>query len=452
MSDNGDGKLELTDGDRVGVIGGGPAGSLFAYFLKDIADRVGIDVHVDIIEAKEFSKTGPGGCNMCGGIVSESLVQTLATEGINLPENVVKRGIESYVLHVDEGQVRIDTPLQEMRIAAVHRGCGPKGMAEGIWHSFDGYLMDLAVEKQANLIKGRVDAMQIGADGRPEVSIKGVGTNTYDLAVVAAGVNGNTLKMFDGLGLSYRAPATRQAYITEYDLGVDVVEGRLGGAMHVFLLDIPGLDFAALIPKAQYVTLCMLGRDVDKAMVAQFLSSPEVRSCFPDDWEPPAGGCHCSPHLNIGGVAKPYADRMVFIGDAGVSRLNKDGMSAAYRTAKAAAITAVFDGISEADFSKRYWSACRDLVWDNRVGRIVFAVTHQIQKRACARRGLLRLVKKEQDKPGASRRMSRVLWDTFTGSASYRNVFKRTLHPLFLSAMSWNVTLGLWPRKPARDS
>jgi hypothetical protein len=39
--------LELNDGARVGVMGGGPAGSLFSYFLLDMAERVGKEIRVD---------------------------------------------------------------------------------------------------------------------------------------------------------------------------------------------------------------------------------------------------------------------------------------------------------------------------------------------------------------------------------------------------------------------
>ena len=76
----------LDDGSRVAVVGGGAAGSLFSIFLLTLADRVGLDLHVDLFEPKDFfTQKGPTGCNMCGGIISESLVQMLATEGINLP-------------------------------------------------------------------------------------------------------------------------------------------------------------------------------------------------------------------------------------------------------------------------------------------------------------------------------------------------------------------------------
>ena len=73
--------IALEDGSRVGVIGGGPAGSLFAQFLLSFAERMELDLSVDIYEPRDFTKPGPAGCNMCGGIVSESLVQALAIEG-----------------------------------------------------------------------------------------------------------------------------------------------------------------------------------------------------------------------------------------------------------------------------------------------------------------------------------------------------------------------------------
>ena len=77
--------LFLDNGSRVAVIGGGPAGSFFTYFLFEMAERIGMELAVDIYEPRDFTKPAPHGCNMCGGILSESLVQLLATEGIDLP-------------------------------------------------------------------------------------------------------------------------------------------------------------------------------------------------------------------------------------------------------------------------------------------------------------------------------------------------------------------------------
>jgi hypothetical protein len=90
----------LENGSRVAVIGGGPAGSFFSYFLLDMAERIGLKIQVDIYEPRDFDIPGPTGCNMCGGVLYESLVQSLAVEGINLPETVVRRGVEHNMLHL----------------------------------------------------------------------------------------------------------------------------------------------------------------------------------------------------------------------------------------------------------------------------------------------------------------------------------------------------------------
>src|SRR5512140_1642420 len=118
--------LTLDHGSRVAVIGGGPAGSFFSYFLLDMAERIGLKIHVDVYEPRDFRTAGPAGCNMCGGVVYESLVQSLAIEGINLPTSVVQRGIECNVLHLDIGTVQIRTRRQEKRIATTFRGNGPR--------------------------------------------------------------------------------------------------------------------------------------------------------------------------------------------------------------------------------------------------------------------------------------------------------------------------------------
>lgn len=435
-------EIRLENGSRVAVIGGGPAGSLFSYFLLDMAERVDLDVRLDIYERRDFSRSGPAGCNMCGGVVSESMVQTLAAQGINLPHAVVQRGIDSYVMHMDEGHLRIETPLQERRIAAVYRGAGPRGMKKANWRSFDEYLLELAVDKGAHLLREKVESAA-WTEGRPQIKTRSGRSETYDLLAAATGVNTTTLKLFEGLALRYRQPRTTKTYISEFCLGEEVVKKHLGSSMHVFLLKIPRLEFAAIIPKGDYVTVCLLGHEIDMALVNSFLENPEVKQCFPSDHHV-LECCHCSPRINVRGGLQPFADRLVFVGDCGVTRLYKDGIGAAYRTARAAARTAVFEGISEGDFRRYYRPACRAISIDNSIGGLIFAFTRLIQKMRWARRGILRMVSKEQQTNVSHRRMSTVLWDTFSGSAPYRSIFLRTLHPAFLFRLFWNISAAIW--------
>jgi flavin-dependent dehydrogenase len=113
--------LVLEDGANVSVIGGGPTGSFFSIFALKMAKMVGKKLNVTIFESKDFTKAGPAGCNRCGGVISELLVQTLAVEGINLPDSVVRKGINSYKLHTAHGSAYISTPSREKTIATVYR-------------------------------------------------------------------------------------------------------------------------------------------------------------------------------------------------------------------------------------------------------------------------------------------------------------------------------------------
>jgi hypothetical protein len=303
--------LALDDGSRIGVVGGGPAGSFFSYFLLEMSRRVGLNLTVDIYEPRDFSQIGPQGCNMCGGIISESLVQALAVEGIKLPPAVVQRGIDSYFLHMDVGSVRIETPLQEKRIAAVHRGCGPRDLQGARYAGFDNFLLELAIERGAQRKQKRVMGVTWD-DGRPRVKAQGLEEETYDLLAIAVGINSPALKFLQALGVGYQPPTGTKTYIRELCLGQETIRKYLGSSMHVFLLSIPRLEFAALIPKGDYVTLCLLGHDIDKELIQQFLESPEVRRCMPPSWEPPVDSCHCSPRISMESAVQPFADRLVF--------------------------------------------------------------------------------------------------------------------------------------------
>ena len=433
-------ELRLNSGSRVAVIGGGPAGSFFSYFLLTMAKQAGLDIGVDVYEPRDFSQPGQSGCNKCGGIIYGSLVQSLATDGIFLPSSVVQEGIAGYTFHIDEGSARIKPPSDEKRIASVRRGAGPCGAAVSLLASFDGFLLTLAEEKGARIVRERVtEAVMI--EGKPRVTTKSGLSEEYDLLVGALGVNSSDLKIFERCGTGYIPPATTKTYITEILLGNDAIEKCLGGMMHVFLLNIPGLEFAAIIPKGEYVTVCLLGRVIDQEMVDSFFRRPEVLSCFPAGWTPAGTRCRCFPSVTLGGAEGAYGDRFVMVGDCYVSRLYKDGIGSAYLTAKTAAQTAFMTGISRRDFHRHYRPACDAVANDNRFGKVVFTATTLIKRSLFLRRGVMRMTNGEQA-GFATQGMSSVLWDTFTGNESHRNVFFRTLHPVFLVRLFYETVMG----------
>jgi flavin-dependent dehydrogenase len=435
--------VRLENGSRVAIMGGGPAGSFFAYFLLDMAQKRELSLQVDLYEPRDFSRPGPAGCNMDAGIISELLVQRLAAEGINLPPTVIERGLDAYVLHMDVGSARIESAVREKRIASVYRGVGPIGSGRKGPGGFDAFCLAKAVEKGARWIARRVDDVRRGEAG-VLVGARDCPTQEYALLAVATGVNTNALRLFPPLEIAFRPPVTVRSVVREYALGKKAVERYLGNAFHVFLLDLPGMDFAGIVPKGDHATICFLGTELSDEVFDAFLDSPEVRACMPPGWEPDQFVCHCAPRMNVGAAIQPFAERMVFIGDSGVSRLYKDGIGAAYRTAKAAARTALFHGIAYDDFRDHFWPLCQTIVRDNQVGRLIFFFSRQVQHHRFARYGMLQTVIGEQQRPDCRRHASWVLWDMFTGSAPYREIFLRALHPAFFGRLLWHIVAGVF--------
>jgi flavin-dependent dehydrogenase len=434
--------FNLSDGSRIAVVGGGPAGSFFSYFLLKMAQTIDLEVEVDIFEPRAFQYCGPAGCNHCGGIVSESLVQILATEGIVLPREVVQRGVESYVVHMDVGDVAIESPVQEQRIAALYRGNGPREGGDAPLASFDGYLQDMATGLGANIVRKLITGVEMRGS-LPYLQFADGNGESYDLVAVAAGVNSNFINMLDDLEGDFAPPKTTRGYICEFKSTEEEILRILGKSVHVFLLDIPRFEFAAIIPKGQFATVVMVGDDLDQELVHAFLNDPVVRRAFPTDVIPCV--CSCSPLINLGAQKRPYGDRVVMVGDSGITRLYKDGIGAAFRTGKAAATTAVFHGVSAEDFEKHYWPACRRIVNDNRVGKVMFATNTIMKNSRLTRRAMLGMAQKEQASGKAKPHMSSLLWNMFTGSAPYVEMFRGTMHPGFIYNLMRSVVASLWP-------
>jgi len=321
-------------------------------------------------------------------------------------------------------------------------------------HGLDGYLLQSAIAKGANHIRARVDDVRwfedVDAFNQKNrlVQVKGQGGSfqTYELLAVTAGVNTSTLKVFRDLDFGYQPPQTAKLLVREYFLGDEAVSKYIGPVFHAFLLNIPGLDYGAVIPKGAYITVCLLSSHggLDAATMQTFLNDPSVKRLLPPDFSPTNIACHCSPRINVNGSPQPFGDRIVFIGDSGVSRLYKDGIGAAYRSAKIAASTAVFEGISADDFKRQYMAFCRKMEFDNRIGKLLFKIVGLFQKTQFSRRAVLHMVSEEQQgKMDAGRGMSMLMWDMLTGGVPYKEVLLRALHPAFWMRLLGDIIASL---------
>jgi len=415
----------LNDGAKIAVIGGGPSGSFFSIFALKMARMLGKELNVTIFEPKDFTKDGPGGCNRCGGIISELLVQTLAVEGINLPDSVVRKGINSYKLHTNEGSVFIATPHFEKTIATVYRGGGPKGMMAGEKESFDNFLLRQAVKEGAVHKPLRIDGITY-RNKKPVPLSRNSEIMEADLVVGAFGVNSTAGTLIESMGFGYEEPLTVTTAIAELHMSEQVVAQYFGNSIHLFLLPDKGLKFAAMIPKGAYVTLCILGSEIHGRTVDDFLDKPVVKVVLPKS-DPYKLECRCLPKMNVGAPKIAFSDRVVMCGDAGSTRLFKDGLGAAYLMGKAIAKTVVFHGVGRQHLKGSYKPVYRSILIDNYFGRVLYAVTDILRKNSVFTKGMLEVIQREQEGVAGHVVLSSILWDMFTGNERYRNIFPKAL-------------------------
>jgi len=424
----------LEDGAHIAVIGGGPTGSFFSIFTLKMAKMLGKQLHVTIFEPKDFTKEGPRGCNRCGGIISELLVQTLAVEGINLPDSLVQRGINSYKLYTNYGNAYIETQAHEKTIATIYRGGGPKGIIGNDKESFDRFLLDIAVKEGA--VHNPIKIDKIGYENkRPVLFSQDQKIQEADLVVGAVGIKSHTTKIFEDIGFGYKKPETITAAIAEIGIEKSIVSEHFGNSVHMFLLPVKDMKFAAMIPKGTYITVCILGKNMNTQTVTEFINNPVVQSVLPRTITYKID-CHCLPKMNIKAPKIPFTDRVVICGDAGSTRLFKDGIGAAYIMGKAAAKTAVFQGVSREHFRKWYYPVYKSIIYDNYYGKYLFAITDIYKKNEILCKGMLEVVREEQKDLRNRKMLSSILWDMFTGSERYKNIFYR--------AVSLPMHLDLW--------
>ncbi len=433
----------LRQGDRVAVIGGGPAGSFFALHLIHQARQRGLELDVCIYEPRDFTAPGPAGCNRCAGILSSRLVHGLARLNVLLPETVIHNRISSYCLHTPHGTVEVPQPHPHEPILTVFRGTGPRRSGGDRRVGFDQFLLDEAESRGARRIAAAVE--EVGLDGiRPKLRT-GDGECEADLLVLAAGVNTRLMKTLPG---PYLRPPTLRMAQDEVWAGADAIRERLGNWVHVFLQRDSGLVFGTLVPKGDFISVTLLSSPQRPVTIQQFLEHPQVRRWLPE------GGtqcCGCRPRIPLGPARQPYGERLVAIGDAAVCRLYKDGIGSAFRTARAAARTAVQAGVGAREFRRHYLPVCRDTARDNTYGRMLFGLQDRIKGSRRLFTLQAQVMLRENNAPYPDRHMDQINWGMFTGAHSYRRIFRKLFAPrLWLSFAAAGASL--MTRRPQEET
>lgn len=412
--------LVLRDGDRIGVLGGGPAGSFFALFALRLARLMDRNISVAIYDRKDFAHVGPQGCNMCAGAIGSALVDHFKEIGLPLPPQVIRQEAEGYSFHGAGKEVTLKPGPQE-RIFTVFRGGGPPGQRYGEEiTSFDQHLLGWAENQGAKAIHQRIDEVEMPSrkEEKPIIKFEG-GEEKLDLLVGAFGVNSTLTRK---LSFGYRPPETWHTCQTELKVDRAFVQTRLKNMIHIFSTVKSGLHFLAITPKGNHLTVTGIGRHVRIRDLEQEMKSPLVREYLPSHWE---SLCHCHPQVPVGYARRPYADRMVIIGDAGFSRCLKNGIESAFITAGLAAQTALSKGIASHDFYENYYVPClRTFGRDNYMGKLLFSLHRVVSANDTLFRICLEVVQAEQrNERDKAKRLSTIIWHMFTGDAPYKRIF-----------------------------
>lgn len=352
--------MYINDGDTVCVVGGGPGGSACAMTLLREAKRLDRKINVVLLEHKKFAEHRH--YNQCIGVLSPPFESVLKNElDLTLPENLVLNEIEGYRLHSD--LLSLDLTGEESgRSVSVARS------------KFDAFMLDEAQKAGAQVVHNRVTAIEVNSDG---VLVYSEGENIKSAVVVGAfGLDDGTCRIFEQ-GTPYRQPDFLNTVIARLYPGKEFMQS-MGFIIHAFLLSHPGLEFGAITPKGDHISINIAGRKVTSNVMMEFLRSSPVQRFLPPHQRREKPLNYFKGRFPIAPASNLFGDRYVMIGDsAGLMRPFKGkGINSAINTGIYSARSIMRYGVSKKAFAENFYQDCRELTEDLPYGRVVRVLTN----------------------------------------------------------------------------
>ncbi|MBT3189262.1 MAG: hypothetical protein HN975_16405 [Anaerolineae bacterium] len=398
----------LSNGARVVIIGGGPGGTGCALALQNKAAQMGRRIQITILEGKRFS--GEHHYNQCAGVLSPPLPELLKTRlNVPFPTHLGYIEIPGYVLHTGKETITLDG--DEHPSTALRR------------IQFDEYMLRTAQERGIAIQTARAVDLEFHPD-RVVIYAENA-TLEADVVVGAFGLDEGTAALF-ARHTAYRPPDALSSVVTKYHPESDSL-AAFGSHIHAFLPAHPHIEFGAVTPKKNHLTINIAGRSVDATHMQTFLADPQVRAALPSPEQPRQnkradfqfykGRFPCSKARNY------YGDRYVMVGDAaGLVRAFKGkGVTSAVLTGIRAAETILQTGISQQAFNDSYRTANQDILRDLPYGRAMRQLTIIM-----SRFGLLDSVVRAAQHDIT---LQRALFDAVSAHAPYSEIAGKVLQP-----------------------
>lgn len=343
----------LRDGGVVVIIGGGPGGAGSAVTLINIARQLGRKIRIVLYEGKMFA--GSTHFNQCAGVLSPPIVNLFEGElGLPFPWQLVQKEICGYVLHSEHRDIVLKREGE--RTYALRR------------IKFDEYFLDQARKRGLEVIHSRVTDVEFNRD---YVMIYSESNNIRaDVVIGSFGMDDGAARIFERT-TRYRQPRFLSSIVIKVHPGQEYMS-RFGSFIHAFLPSLDNIEFGAVTPKMNHLTINIAGFKIkSKAMVA-FLKYPPVRRYLPPQFDPEDDAINYFKGRFPFQVSRGfYGDRYVLVGDAaGLLRPFKGkGINMSIITAMKAARTIMTTGISREAFARGYERECSEVIEDIPYGK-----------------------------------------------------------------------------------
>jgi len=348
----------LQNGQTAVIMGGGPGGVACGLALRKLARSLGRDIRIVLYDGKAF--VGETHYNQCAGVLSPPIEKILAQLDIPFPHHLVLREIPGYILHGEHSHIHLTHPGD---ISYALRRV-----------KFDAYMLDQARQQGVEIRESRVTDLEFLSD-RVNVYADN-GHCQADVVFGAFGLDPGTAAIL-AQATPYRPPRFLVSLVTKFHPPAWAMN-QFGSDIHAFLPRNPRIEFGAVTPKGDHLTINIAGEQIDSRHFDAFFDYLPLRHLvsFANREKPlnPAQDfIYYRGRFPISVARHFYGDRYACLGDAaGLVRAFKGkGITSACQTAIWAAETAMKVGIARHAFDSHYRAACRPILSDLPYGRAV---------------------------------------------------------------------------------